>query len=152
MATPSAAALGSQASRQAYRKALLGYLRPLASHMSPHAQERFEQNPLRVLDSKDERDQKLADGAPSILEFLDPEDRAHFAGVTVALDALGTPYEVDPRLVRGLDYYTRTAFEVSAKSGDIGTQNALLGGGRYDDMLAASAEGAFDIDTLRADE
>lgn len=129
--------LGNRGSRRAYREALLGYLRPLAERMSPHARERFEENPLRVLDSKDERDRELALSAPSILEVLDAEDRAHLDGVTAALDAMGTPYEIDPRLVRGLDYYTRTTFEVSAKSGELGTQNALLGGGRYDDMLEA---------------
>jgi histidyl-tRNA synthetase len=129
--------LGNQETRQAYREALLSYLRPLADRMSPHARERFEQNPLRVLDSKDERDRELTQEAPRILDLLTADDRQHWEGLLKALDALGTPYAVDPALVRGLDYYTRTTFEISAESGQLGTQNALLGGGRYDDMLEA---------------
>ena len=127
--------LGNQETRAKYREVLLSYLTPQADQLSPHARERFEANPLRVLDSKDERDQAVALGAPSILDVLDPADQAHFSGLKAGLDALGTPYEVDPKLVRGLDYYSRTTFEISAQSGELGAQNALLGGGRYDAML-----------------
>src|SRR5690606_5778490 len=127
--------LGNQETRTRYRESLLAYLRPLMSRMSPHAQQRFEQNPLRVLDSKDERDREIAAGAPSISDELGSEDRAHFEGLCRHLDDLGTPYRVDPQLVRGLDYYTRTTFELSAATGELGSQNALLGGGRYDDMI-----------------
>jgi len=128
--------LGGTESRARYRDALIAYLKPRALELSPHAQERYEQNPLRVLDSKDERDRAAAAGAPSILESLTPEDSAHWQGLLSALDALGTPYQIDQQLVRGLDYYTRTTFEISTTSGAIGSQNALLGGGRYDDMIA----------------
>lgn len=128
--------LGGSESRARYRDALIAYFKPRATELSPHAQERFEQNPLRVLDSKDERDRAVAKDAPSILELLTPDDRAHWQGLLEGLDALGTPYVIDQQLVRGLDYYTRTTFEISTTSGAIGAQNALLGGGRYDDMIA----------------
>ncbi|HEU5073482.1 MAG TPA: histidine--tRNA ligase [Polyangiaceae bacterium] len=128
--------LGGSESRARYRDALIAYFEPHASALSSHAQERFRQNPLRVLDSKDERDRSVAKGAPSILDLLTDEDRAHWQGLLAALDALGTPYEIDEQLVRGLDYYTRTTFEISTTTGAIGSQNALLGGGRYDDMIA----------------
>jgi histidyl-tRNA synthetase len=127
--------LGNQDTRSRYRDTLISYLEPLAASLSPHAGERFRQNPLRVLDSKDPRDQSIAEGAPSILDALSTEDRAHWDGVLGCLDALDTPYRVNPRLVRGLDYYTRTTFEISAVTGELGAQNALLGGGRYDDMI-----------------
>jgi len=127
--------LGGSESRARYRDELIRYLKPRAAELSPHAQERFEQNPLRVLDSKDERDRAAAAGAPSIIDLLTPEDSAHWQGLLGALDALGTPYQVDQQLVRGLDYYTRTTFEISSTTGAIGSQNALLGGGRYDDMI-----------------
>ncbi len=128
--------LGARETRERYRNRLVGYLRPLADSLSPHARERFEQNPLRVLDSKDERDRQIAEQAPSILDVLSDDDREHWEGLLEHLNALGTPYRVDPRLVRGLDYYTRTTFEITATSGELGSQNALLGGGRYDQMIA----------------
>lgn len=127
--------IGGAASRQRYREALLDYLRPKASTLSPHAQARLESNPLRILDSKDPRDQEAARGAPSILEVLDPDDRTHFEKLRVGLDALGTPYRVDPSLVRGLDYYTRTVFEIRSAMGELGAQNTLAAGGRYDTMV-----------------
>ena len=92
-----------------------------------------ETNPLRVLDSKDEADQAIIDGLPKIADYLDEASKAHFAAVLVALDACSVPYTVNPRLVRGLDYYTRTTFEFTVDLG-LGTQNALLGGGRYDGL------------------
>src|SRR5690606_18957521 len=102
---------------------------------SEHAHARLLDNPLRILDSKDPRDQQACVGAPVLLDCLSPEDRAHWDGLLAALDRLGTPYEVDARLVRGLDYYTRTCFEIVTTSGNIGSQTAILGGGRYDGML-----------------
>ena len=128
--------LGNQETRRRYREALVGYFDPLATSLSPHAQERYRQNPLRVLDSKDPRDRAAAGNAPSIIDLLEPDDRVHWDGLLAGLNALGTPYQIDPRLVRGLDYYTRTTFEISATTGELGAQNALLGGGRYDDMIA----------------
>jgi histidyl-tRNA synthetase len=128
--------LGNQETRRRYRQVLLDYLNPRKAELSPHAQERYVDNPLRVLDSKDERDQAVAAQAPSILQVLQEDDLAHWKGLLTGLDALETPYVVDPRLVRGLDYYTRTTFEISATTGELGSQNALLGGGRYDDMIS----------------
>jgi len=127
--------LGGAQTRKLYRDALAEYLRPKAAELSEHAKRRLEDNPLRILDSKNPADQAAVAGAPSILELLTPEDRAHFDGVTRALVALGTPFEVSPGLVRGLDYYTRTLFEIQTTGAEIGSQNALLGGGRYDGMV-----------------
>ncbi|HTQ03294.1 MAG TPA: histidine--tRNA ligase [Polyangiaceae bacterium] len=127
--------LGGTETRARYREALAAYLRPKSAELSEHARRRLEDNPLRILDSKNPQDQAAVAGAPSILELLTPEDRAHFEGVTRGLGALGTPFEVSPGLVRGLDYYTRTLFEIQTTGAEIGSQNALLGGGRYDAMV-----------------
>jgi histidyl-tRNA synthetase len=127
--------IGGSESRDRFRAALLDYLRPQASRLSEHAQLRLESNPLRVLDSKDPRDQEVCRSAPSILELLTDEDRAHWQGLCLALEALGTPYRSDHTLVRGLDYYTRTVFELRATSGELGSQNTLCAGGRYDHMI-----------------
>ncbi|AKT39641.1 histidine--tRNA ligase [Chondromyces crocatus] len=127
--------LGSAGTRARFRDELLKYFTPIRDRLSEDSQRRFERNPLRILDSKDPRDQEAAQGAPSILEMLDAEDAAHWKGFQHALDVLGLPYVVDPGLVRGLDYYTRTLFEVKAIGSDLGAQSTLLGGGRYDNMV-----------------
>ncbi len=127
--------IGGAETRELYRLALLEYFMPQLAALSDHAQARLQINPLRLLDSKDPRDIAVAAGAPSILELLTPEDQEHWDGLRRALDALKTPYTVEPGLVRGLDYYTRTLFEVSSTAGDLGSQNALAGGGRYDAMV-----------------
>jgi histidyl-tRNA synthetase len=127
--------LGGTESRQRHRDALLEFLRPRAELLSDHARQRLESNPLRVLDSKDPRDKKASEGAPSTLDSLDELDELHWNGLRRALDALHVEYRIAPGLVRGLDYYTRTLFEISASSGDLGSQNALCGGGRYDKMI-----------------
>lgn len=127
--------LGGTGTRQRYRQALEEHFRPQVDQLSEHAKKRLEDNPLRILDSKNPKDIEASQGAPSILDLLEPEDKAHWDGLRSALDALGTPYEVSPTLVRGLDYYTRTLFEVQGASGELGSQNALLGGGRYDRMI-----------------
>ncbi|WP_231511597.1 histidine--tRNA ligase [Chondromyces apiculatus] len=127
--------LGSAGTRGRYRDKLLEYFTPLRDRLSEDSQRRFERNPLRILDSKDPRDQEAAKGAPSILDLLDDDDLAHWKGFLHALDVLGLPYVVDPGLVRGLDYYTRTLFEVKAVGSDLGAQSTLLGGGRYDTMI-----------------
>jgi len=129
--------LGGSEARFEYRKRLIAYFTPLSDQLSEHAQARLSDNPLRILDSKDPRDQQASEGAPVLLDCLTDADRAHWQGLLAALDRLKTPYEIDPRLVRGLDYYTRTCFEVVTQSGNIGSQTAILGGGRYDDMLAS---------------
>ncbi len=127
--------LGSGDTRARYQEELLKYFRPHRSALSERSQERLEKNPLRVLDSKSPQDQEVAKDAPSVLDILDEQDTAHFEGLKRYLDALGVVYEVDTTLVRGLDYYTRTLFEVKTASGDLGAQNTLIGGGRYDKMV-----------------
>ncbi len=127
--------LGSGSTRDRYRDALLAHFTPRKAELSDDSQRRLEKNPLRILDSKDPRDRAVTQGAPSILDVLDDADRAHWQGLLHYLDVLGVPYQIDPTLVRGLDYYTRTLFEVRTKSTDLGAQNALGGGGRYDNMI-----------------
>ncbi len=125
--------VGSAEDRALYNKALREALAPVKDKLCPDNQRRAETNPLRVLDSKDEQDQEIIDGLPKIADFLSEESREHFAQVRAALDACGVEYHVNQRLVRGLDYYTRTTFEFTVQTG-LGTQNALLGGGRYDGL------------------
>jgi histidyl-tRNA synthetase len=127
--------LGSAETLGRYHAALTEYFRPRQTELSEHARSRAEVNPLRILDSKDPSDQRIAQAAPSILDVLDDRDQAHFDELCRSLDVLGTPYRVEPRLVRGLDYYTRTLFEITSASSDLGAQNALVGGGRYDNLL-----------------
>ncbi|MFW6067582.1 MAG: histidine--tRNA ligase [Myxococcota bacterium] len=127
--------LGGPETRPRYRGALLAYLRPHAERLCPDCRRRMETNPLRVLDCKVEADAEVARGAPRILDFLGEDDQSHFEDLTATLEALGTPHEVDPTLVRGLDYYTRTLFEVRGRGGNLGAQNALCGGGRYDGLV-----------------
>lgn len=127
--------IGGAGSRARHREALLDFLRPKAESLSEHARQRMEQNPLRVLDSKDPRDRAACVGSPSVLDFLIEEDQQHWDALRRALDAMRVVYRVTPGLVRGLDYYTRTLFEITATSGEIGTQNAICGGGRYDKMI-----------------
>ena len=125
--------VGSATDRPRYVAALREALQPVKDRMCPDNQRRAETNPLRVLDSKDEADQEIIDTLPKIADYLDNDSERHFADVLAALDACGVPYTVNPRLVRGLDYYTRTTFEFTVDLG-LGTQNALLGGGRYDGL------------------
>jgi histidyl-tRNA synthetase len=124
--------VGTKESRVAYVDALKAYAEPLLSEMSDDNKRRFEQNPLRMLDSKDKRDIALLENAPNLVDFLDDESAHHFEKVCSHLTALGIPFEVDHRLVRGFDYYTRTAFEIQCKVlGD----KALGGGGRYNQLV-----------------
>jgi histidyl-tRNA synthetase len=127
--------LGSAGTRERYRKALLGHFEPRRASLSDDSQRRLEKNPLRILDSKDPKDRDASQGAPSILDVLDDPDRDHWQALLRSLEVLGVEYAVDPTLVRGLDYYTRTLFEVRTRSTDLGAQNALCGGGRYDGMI-----------------
>ncbi|SEC06029.1 histidine--tRNA ligase [Terriglobus roseus] len=125
--------VGSSTDRPRYVAALREALLPVKDQMCPDNQRRAETNPLRVLDSKDEADQEIINALPKIADYLDEASTQHFNEVKAALDACGVPYTVNPRLVRGLDYYTRTTFEFTVDLG-LGTQNALLGGGRYDGL------------------
>ena len=125
--------VGSSEDRVRYNQALREALEPVKHLLCADNQRRAETNPLRVLDSKDEADQAIIDGLPKIADYLGPESKAHFEAVLEALDACGVQYHLNPRLVRGLDYYTRTTFEFTVTTG-LGTQNAMLGGGRYDGL------------------
>lgn len=127
--------LGSGDTRQRYRDALTAHFEPHKAALSEESQRRLLTNPLRILDSKAPQDKELAKTAPSVLDILDDADRAHFDGVRRYLDALEVPYVVDAQLVRGLDYYTRTLFELKTTTGDLGAQDTLIGGGRYDNMV-----------------
>ena len=125
--------VGDEASRSAYKEALAQYLQPQFEKLSADSQVRFSKNILRILDSKDPEDQALLINAPSILDFLTPEVQAHFATVKKMLTSLGQPFQVNSKLVRGLDYYNKTVFEIT--SGELGAQNSLGGGGRYDGLI-----------------
>jgi histidyl-tRNA synthetase len=127
--------VGSAADRARYNETLRAALVPLAPQMCVDCQRRAVTNPLRVLDCKVPADQPIIDTLPVIADSLDESSRAHFAAVRTALDAACVPYTLNNRLVRGLDYYTRTTFEFT--HGGLGAQNALLGGGRYDGLSEA---------------
>jgi histidyl-tRNA synthetase len=124
--------VGSAADRTHYNHILREALIPLAPSMCEDCRRRAVTNPLRVLDCKVPADQPIIDSLPRIADSLDPESQKHFAQLLAALDAAGVPYTRNHRLVRGLDYYTRTTFEFT--HGGLGAQNALLGGGRYDGL------------------
>jgi len=127
--------VGSAADRARYNDVLRAALVEVAPKMCVDCQRRAVTNPLRVLDCKVPEDQPIIATLPKITDSLDRESKDHFAAVTAALDAAGVPYQLNPRLVRGLDYYTRTTFEFT--HGGLGAQNALLGGGRYDGLSEA---------------
>jgi len=122
--------VGDEECRPRYKEILRNELLKIAEKLSPESQRRIEQNPMRVLDSKDERDLELTAAMPLIVDYLNEECAAHFEKVKSLLTAYGIPFTVDGRLVRGLDYYTKTAFEIT--STELGSQDALAGGGRYD--------------------
>jgi len=128
--------LGGPQARSRYRDALVTHLRPREASLSPESQRRLATNPLRILDSKDERDRNAVGDAPGIHEFIDTGDRDHFGKLRAYLDALETPYLVDERLVRGLDYYTSTLFEIRGAHAKLGAGSTLVGGGRYDALVA----------------
>ena len=125
--------VGSSKSRERYRSELVNFLTPLKSELSEISQKRVETNPLRILDTKDEKEVALLSDAPDILNCLDSEDLYHFEKVQGFLTDLGIAHECDNKLVRGLDYYSRTTFEIT--SPDVGAQKALCGGGRYDELI-----------------
>lgn len=126
--------VGNKEDRQKYRQALVEYLTPYKEELDPDSQDRLTRNPLRILDSKDKRTQEIAADAPSILDYLGPESQGHFEMVQQLLSSLNISYQLNPRLVRGLDYYTHTAFEII--SDDLGAQATVCGGGRYDGLVA----------------
>lgn len=122
--------VGDAESRPRYKEALQAYLAPHADRLSETSRARLQTNPLRILDTKDARERALLADAPRLVDFIDEASRTHYEEVKGFLSDLGITFEEDPFLVRGLDYYTRTAFEL--ESPDLGAQSALAGGGRYD--------------------
>ncbi len=127
--------LGGAETRARFKEELVKYLEPHRERLSTDSQRRLASNPLRILDSKAPQDREISAGAPTLHEFLTAEDQAHFNELRQMLDRLGTPYRVDPHLVRGLDYYTRTLFEVKAAADKLGAGDTVLGGGRYDGLV-----------------
>ena len=125
--------LGSPDVRAAYREELATYLRGHSGRLAPEERERIELNPLRAFDSSDPSTQAVMADAPVLLERLGHEDAAHFAEVRAMLERAGVAYEIDPTLVRGLDYYTRTLFEFTSDA--LGAQSGVAGGGRYDGLV-----------------
>jgi histidyl-tRNA synthetase len=125
--------VGNPSDRHHYRDALINYFTPFKTDLDPDSQERLTRNPLRILDSKDERTQAIAADAPSILDYLGDDSKQHFDQVQQVLTQLDIAYVLNPRLVRGLDYYTHTAFEIV--SDDLGAQATVCGGGRYDGLV-----------------
>ena len=125
--------IGSASSKESYRTALVNYLTPFKNDLSNTSKERLVKNPLRILDTKDEKEISILHDAPDIMDFLNSEDLKHFEALKKFLSQLGVDYKRDKRLVRGLDYYTKTTFEILNNS--LGAQNALCGGGRYDKLI-----------------
>jgi histidyl-tRNA synthetase len=125
--------LGDPESRAAYREALVCYSSTRASELSEDSRRRLDRNPLRIFDSKEETDQRVAREAPAFADYLNPESRNFFDRVRGGLDRLGIDYRLNPRLVRGLDYYTHTAFEFVTT--ELGAQGTVMGGGRYDGLV-----------------
>ena len=126
--------LGNPESRAAYRQALIDYLTPLKASLSADSQRRLEENPLRVLDSKEPEDKASVEGAPSILDYLDEESSVYFTAVRSMLETLQIPYVINTNMVRGLDYYNHTIFEFTTEVA--GSQLTICAGGRYDGLVA----------------
>jgi len=125
--------IGSSKCRSDYRNVLKDFIRPNRDQFSETSQKRFDTNPLRILDTKLEHEQTLLEGAPTVSECYTAEDKAHLESLQNFLTAMEIPFTIDPRLVRGLDYYSRTVFEFTSPV--LGAQDALLGGGRYDGLV-----------------
>ncbi|MEL7359075.1 MAG: histidine--tRNA ligase [Cyanobacteria bacterium J06634_6] len=126
--------VGSGEDRQTYRDALVAYFTPYKGDLDKDSQDRLTRNPLRILDSKDKRTQEIVVDAPSLLDYLSDDSQRHFDAVQQHLTNIGIAFNINPRLVRGLDYYTHTAFEI--QSSDLGAQATVCGGGRYDGLVS----------------
>lgn len=127
--------LGDLESRLAYREALIAYLEPHFEELSEDSKVRLHKNPLRVLDSKDKKDKVIVENAPSILDYLNDASKEHFEAVKEMLEALEIPYVIDSNMVRGLDYYNHTIFEVMTESEAFGSLTTICAGGRYDGLV-----------------
>ncbi len=127
--------LGSDESKKNYKEKLIEYLKPNIGDLCSDCNRRYLENPLRVLDCKVDRNNPILKNAPKPLNYLSDEDKYHFDQVIRALDAFGLKYEIDESLVRGLDYYTHTVFEIDADLESLGAQSTLVGGGRYNNLV-----------------
>ena len=127
--------LGDSESRNNYRNALLEYFKPYLDELCEDCKERYNKNPLRILDCKVDANNEIMKNAPKITSYLNEESKTYFENVKKYLQALDIEYEVNPNIVRGLDYYTHTVFEVTAEIKDFGSQNVLCAGGRYDNLV-----------------
>ena len=128
--------LGDTESRNNYREALIKYFEPKINELCPDCQERLKKNPLRILDCKFDAENEIIKNAPSILDYLNEDSKNRFEDVQNYLDVLDIEYEVDPKIVRGLDYYCHTVFEIEATVKDFGANNVLAAGGRYDTLVS----------------
>ena len=128
--------LGDKTSRDNYHQSLIEYFKPHINDMCEDCQKRFEKNPLRILDCKVDHNLDIMKNAPKMTDYLTIESKEHFEKVKQYLDALNIDYVVNPNLVRGLDYYTKTVFEIEADIKGFGNQNVLCGGGRYDNLVS----------------
>ena len=127
--------LGDRESRENYRQAVLDYFKPYINDLCDDCKSRYEKNPLRILDCKIDGNKDIMKNAPKIIDYLNEESKEHFEQLKKYLDVLQIDYVVNPNLVRGLDYYTHTVFEVEASVEGFGSQNVLCGGGRYDHLV-----------------
>ncbi|WP_225744111.1 histidine--tRNA ligase [Marinilactibacillus sp. Marseille-P9653] len=127
--------LGDVETRKVYRQALIDYLEPFKEELSKDSKERLYKNPLRVLDSKDKNDKKIVQSAPSILDYLDDQSSKHFETVKASLEALDIEYVIDSNMVRGLDYYNDTIFEIMTEDPNFGSNTTVCAGGRYDKLV-----------------
>jgi histidyl-tRNA synthetase len=125
--------VGDELSRSAYRDGLREFLAPRRQELSADSRRRLDTNPLRILDSKDRADRQILQGAPQLIDFLTADSRHHFDAVQSVLERHRVPFAIEPRLVRGLDYYTLTVFEIVSEG--LGAQDAIVGGGRYDGLV-----------------
>lgn len=127
--------LGDVESRKAHRQALIDHFQPRIHEFCDDCQARLHKNPMRILDCKKDRDHELMRTAPSILDYLNEQSRTYFEKVQMYLQKLGIAFEVDSRLVRGLDYYNHTAFEIMSEAEGFGAITTLCGGGRYNGLV-----------------
>ena len=127
--------LGDKESRENYRKALLDYFKPYLNDLCEDCKKRYEKNPLRILDCKVDKENEIMKNAPKMIDYLNEESKNHFEKVKEYLDALNIDYTINSNIVRGLDYYTHTVFEVEADIKGFGSQNVLAAGGRYDHLV-----------------
>lgn len=129
--------LGDSVSRENYRNALVEYFRPHINELCEDCQNRFNKNPLRIIDCKVDSENEIIKNAPVMIDYLNQESIEYFNKVKSYLEVLNIPYTVNPKIVRGLDYYTHTVFEITAEIKDFGSQNVLCGGGRYNNLVTS---------------